>query len=264
MPNTTCDHCNKEFFKDTSSFNRSERKGAKHYCSRACGGQARRKERRPCPTCGKDTSYTDVRKFCSKTCYSKWQSNNTSGERSARWTGGEVRDSGVACSNPECKKTTLQRNGKPQKFCSHACSTVVNAKKLSDKARARWPKCEVCGKTACAKNGKYCSNECWQSTRSISVDYRKIAFGAYDQECSCCGYSYTPALEIHHIDKDRSNNSVDNLTIVCANCHLLVHKLTEPAGIHWIKNTGVLPSYLDKIRTLSKRALNQSVSGGQS
>ena len=55
-------------------------------------------------------------------------------------------------------------------------------------------------------------------------DYRTLAFKHYPAECSVCRYSNKEALEVHHIDKDRNNNSIENLQILCANCHTLLHK----------------------------------------
>lgn len=42
--------------------------------------------------------------------------------------------------------------------------------------------------------------------------------------CMSCGYNSYPILEIHHIDHNRSNNKVENLLVVCPNCHVLIHK----------------------------------------
>ena len=43
--------------------------------------------------------------------------------------------------------------------------------------------------------------------------------------CECCGYSKDPdGLQIHHKDVDRSHNDDDNLIILCACCHAIVHQ----------------------------------------
>lgn len=42
--------------------------------------------------------------------------------------------------------------------------------------------------------------------------------------CACCGYaSYIEALQMHHIDMDRTNNDGKNLIVLCANCHSILH-----------------------------------------
>lgn len=42
-------------------------------------------------------------------------------------------------------------------------------------------------------------------------------------KCECCGLSewlgQPITLEVHHVDGDRLNNSLDNLQILCPNCH---------------------------------------------
>lgn len=52
------------------------------------------------------------------------------------------------------------------------------------------------------------------------ASYREIALRFYPHECSVCGYKEEEdILQIHHIDEDRSNNNLDNLIVLCPNCH---------------------------------------------
>lgn len=57
-----------------------------------------------------------------------------------------------------------------------------------------------------------------------SASYRAKALRHKDNACCVCGYTNVNALEVHHIDRDRSNNDLSNLIILCANCHTLEHK----------------------------------------
>lgn len=59
---------------------------------------------------------------------------------------------------------------------------------------------------------------------SSSLDsYRSIAFNNYPHKCAVCGFDkFIDILEVHHIDGDRSNSSLENLVILCPNCHKLV------------------------------------------
>jgi hypothetical protein len=55
-------------------------------------------------------------------------------------------------------------------------------------------------------------------------NYRDVAFREYPKICCTCGNKNEKVLEVHHIDKDRVNNNIDNLIVLCANCHTLLHK----------------------------------------
>lgn len=55
-------------------------------------------------------------------------------------------------------------------------------------------------------------------------DYREIAFKHSAKKCHRCNYDSNPAaIVVHHKDRNRTNNSIDNLEILCANCHLIEH-----------------------------------------
>lgn len=51
------------------------------------------------------------------------------------------------------------------------------------------------------------------------INYRKIAFGTYDPLCAHCGFGIPSVLEVAHLDGNRANNDIDNLVILCPNCH---------------------------------------------
>jgi hypothetical protein len=56
-----------------------------------------------------------------------------------------------------------------------------------------------------------------------SYYYRKIAFRFYLHKCELCGYDkITKILEVHHIDKNRKNNNIINLIILCPICHRIL------------------------------------------
>lgn len=44
-----------------------------------------------------------------------------------------------------------------------------------------------------------------------------------EKSCGLCGCENE--LHRHHIDWDHSNNSTDNVIIICANCHAELHKI---------------------------------------
>jgi hypothetical protein len=94
--------------------------------------------------------------------------------------------------------------------------------------------CINCGKFCRKPNTlkKYCSNKC-QQDHYLQV---KITNGTASQKtlkryfvhklqntCSSCGikdWNGKPlVLELEHIDGDSTNNKLDNLTLLCPNCH---------------------------------------------
>lgn len=57
--------------------------------------------------------------------------------------------------------------------------------------------------------------------------YREMAMREYDHQCSICGWCEDDdILQVHHIDEDRQNNALNNLIVLCPNCHakLTSHK----------------------------------------
>ncbi len=57
--------------------------------------------------------------------------------------------------------------------------------------------------------------------------YKKYLIHKHGEECMECGwgetnpYSSKVPIELEHIDGDGSNNSLDNLKLLCPNCHSL-------------------------------------------
>ena len=54
--------------------------------------------------------------------------------------------------------------------------------------------------------------------------YRRRALANKEKKCERCGYDSNPAaIVVHHKDRNRMNDSLDNLEILCANCHAAEH-----------------------------------------
>lgn len=55
------------------------------------------------------------------------------------------------------------------------------------------------------------------------ISYRKLALEHYRKEvynlCVVCGFGIAPVLEVAHLDQNRKNNAVENLAVLCPNCH---------------------------------------------
>ncbi len=125
------------------------------------------------------------------------------------------------------------------RFCSLSCSS--SRKRVKNNTT-----CANCGtgvyrNTSKQKGSKsklfFCSRSCKDSAQKLGgiseimpkhygtgkESYRK-KFDVSLLECSRCGYNeFSCAVEIHHKDEDRNNNTIDNLLALCANCHRGLH-----------------------------------------
>jgi predicted HTH transcriptional regulator len=65
-----------------------------------------------------------------------------------------------------------------------------------------------------------------------SREYREIAFALHGKECQRCGSN--DEIEVHHRDRNRSNNSPENLEVLCHECHMDEHheERSERASLH--------------------------------
>jgi 5-methylcytosine-specific restriction endonuclease McrA len=74
---------------------------------------------------------------------------------------------------------------------------------------------------------KYSKNE--KSPSRATVRRRVLETNAIPYVCAGCGNKGywnggELTLELHHIDRNRYNNELKNLTFMCPNCHVEVHK----------------------------------------
>ena len=53
------------------------------------------------------------------------------------------------------------------------------------------------------------------------MNYREKALEEKPAECENCGA--VDDIEVHHRDKNRCNNDLDNLVVLCHDCHQTVH-----------------------------------------
>lgn len=71
-----------------------------------------------------------------------------------------------------------------------------------------------------------------KTTRSYELRRRLISDGVKQARCERCGiesWNNLPApLELHHIDGEHSNNSLENLQILCCNCHAQTDSWRKP------------------------------------
>lgn len=133
------------------------------------------------------------------------------------------------------------------KFCSRKCSGEHHSKNIV--APEPNVKCAFCheafylcdSKRAASKSGFYfCCREHKDAAQRIGgireimpphygetlQNYRTIIFkiAGKPRICERCGYDkHDAAIVVHHKDRNRDNNDISNLEVLCANCHAIEH-----------------------------------------
>src|SRR6185437_8034692 len=89
--------------------------------------------------------------------------------------------------------------------------------------------CVVCGKLVCAGlNKKTCSRVCANKNRAgirytgprkdRVVSQRSLKLRLMEVRgniCERCSYNKVEILQVHHKDRNRNNNNLDNLVLIC-------------------------------------------------
>lgn len=143
----------------------------------------------------------------------------------------------IVCNKPIYKrKVEIERsNGKV--YCSMACYGISCRKEKP---------CVICGKPILAGLNKItCGRSCSNKHR-VGIKYKqnrprdkvknyqslKIRLLNYRTKvCERCSYNKFEILQIHHKDRNRLNNNLDNLELICPNCHFEEHYLEKS----WLK-----------------------------
>lgn len=134
-----------------------------------------------------------------------------------------------------CKNCNAEFTGFGIEFCSRSCAATFNNKTRI----TNFPtKCKGCNKTTiyefCSKQcgTKYRLNENFElikngDTSLPTIYYKKFLVFINGNKCVKCGwgekneFSGNIPIELEHIDGHSDNNSLDNLTLLCPNCHSL-------------------------------------------
>jgi hypothetical protein len=150
--------------------------------------------------------------------------------------GYNFRDGQIALNNClNCNKeikTTISEN---KKFCNNSCSATYN-NKLRNKDRF----CLNCN-TKVNNNYNCCSKECASEYKKRKIFeliengdlsfsekiYKKYLIYKYGNKCMECGWcklhptTGNVPIQLEHVDGNSDNNSLDNLKLLCPNCHSL-------------------------------------------
>jgi hypothetical protein len=111
-------------------------------------------------------------------------------------------------------------------------------------------KCDYCGKDVYRKQADlrkstsgrhFCDRRCrcaWANTQRARENHPNWTNGqatyrtallrsSQEPLCGRCGLTDPRVLAVHHLDGDRANNDLRNLTWLCHNCHYLVHHFPD-------------------------------------
>ena len=67
----------------------------------------------------------------------------------------------------------------------------------------------------------YCSRKCMALDSRLQLISDCVECGT---KCEKCGFdAYPQILGVHHKDHNKNNNSIDNLAVLCPNCHSMEH-----------------------------------------
>lgn len=146
------------------------------------------------------------------------------------------------------KMITKQQFKKGASYCSAECAY---------KGRANYPKkttiveCALCKiqfekETSRLKNSKsglyFCSKEHKIEAQRVGgikeiqpyhygngkTKYKNKAFRYHEHKCNRCGYNkFKEVLQVHHIDRNHDNVSINNLEILCPTCHAEEHYVSK-------------------------------------
>lgn len=170
--------------------------------------------------------YRKHRKFCNSSCSATYSNFR------------KVRN------KKECLfcKTIYETSCNHSKYCSNSCSSLSKTKEKIELV------CDNCSSSFLKKKAiadksikHFCTNDCKRefyvknsqergifhthNGKSSISTYRKLAFKIYDAKCYYCGYcKHLDVLQVHHMDENRNNNSIENLRIVCPTCHSEIHR----------------------------------------
>lgn len=86
---------------------------------------------------------------------------------------------------------------------------------------------------------------------SSQTHYQKVAKMTKYMVCDICGKTCKDRLDTHHVDRDHTNNSPDNIHIWCVGCHAKYHYIVDDRGLQgWNPNTPKLLEFRKRLDEL--------------
>jgi hypothetical protein len=141
----------------------------------------------------------------------------------------------------ECNIEFEDYTGRNRIFCSQSCNAKFNnrEKGFEIREKEKESECVSCGEKI--NNRKYCNRECQRDyerkkifekidtgdTSLYERNYKKYLINKYGEKCMDCGWceknrkTGNIPIQLEHIDGHSENNRLDNLKLLCPNCHSL-------------------------------------------
>lgn len=145
----------------------------------------------------------------------------------------------LVCKKPIYRRPFEIQKNKNRVFCSMICYGIFCRKESP---------CTVCKNPVLAsKNKKTCSRSCAnkhrkgikyklsrpkdkvKSQRSLKTRLLKLR----GKSCERCKFNKYEILEMHHKNRNRNDNEMNNLELLCPNCHAEEHYLNST----WLKDS---------------------------
>ena len=140
----------------------------------------------------------------------------------------------------KCCNKKLSYSKRRNKFCSHSCAAQINNLGIRRHGHPKSNHCLFCEASLVGKRGrKYCSTKCqhgfqWEQTKkdieSGSTDFTANVIKKYLLEmrghgCEICKnkewQGQQISIEIDHVNGNSEDNDLDNVRLICPNCHAL-------------------------------------------
>ena len=133
----------------------------------------------------------------------------------------------IYCGKPfKTHDCQIKRGG--GKYCSLSCTRThknlidnpVNKKDVKEKISKNHANVSGKNNPMYGKKGKLAPNYKDGRSKLKGKIGRKVGLLHFEHKCSLCGEIDINKLHVHHMDRNRNNNKLTNLKIVCIKCHL--------------------------------------------
>lgn len=145
----------------------------------------------------------------------------------------------VVCQKEIYRRPFEIKKNEGRVYCSSLCYGIISRKEKP---------CVICGKLMLSGlNKKTCSRGCSNTQRQgIKYNHKRLKDKVKNYQslkmrllklrgkiCERCRYERYEILQVHHKDRNRLNNELNNLELICPNCHFEEHHLENS----WLNRT---------------------------